>query len=92
MLINTYWYSLLTIFLLINITGFITVAMDKHKARKRHWRIPERTFFLISLVGGAPGVYLGLLLFRHKTRHWYFMLGIPFIFVLQLFLIYFLLQ
>ena len=69
---------------IINIIGFVIVAVDKHKARKRKWRIPEKTFFLICVLGGCPGVYAGLILFSHKTKHWYFMIGIPMIFLLQL--------
>ncbi|MCX7711273.1 MAG: DUF1294 domain-containing protein [Clostridia bacterium] len=71
----------------INIIGFIIVGVDKYKARYRMWRIPERTFFVIGIIGGCPGVYAGLLLFRHKIQKWYFMYGFPFIFFLQLLLI-----
>ena len=72
----------------INIAGFILVAADKRKARKKLWRIPEKVFFILSLLGGCPGVYFALLLFRHKTRHWYFMWGIPLIWVVQLIVLY----
>lgn len=73
----------------INIIGFILAAADKYKARRKLWRIPEKTFFLLAILGGCPGIYSGLLLFRHKTRHLSFMLGIPVIFILQLLGIYF---
>ncbi len=76
------------ILVVINIAGFVTVAVDKHKSRKKLWRIPERLFFLLALLGGCPGVYAGFLLFRHKTRRWYFMLGIPAIFVLQVLVLF----
>ncbi|MDP4094001.1 MAG: DUF1294 domain-containing protein [Bacillota bacterium] len=79
----------LSYLVVLNLTGFITVGVDKRKARKREWRIRERTFFIISLIGGCPGVYSGLLFFRHKTRHWYFMIGIPAIFILQLILLFY---
>ena len=75
---------------LINLAGFAITAFDKQKARKRKWRTPEKTFFLIALLGGAPGVYAAMLLFRHKTRHWYFVLGIPGIFLIQAAIAYFL--
>ena len=91
MFLHINWISITAILFLINLAGLITVSVDKHKARKRRWRIPERTFFLLSLIGASPGVFLGLLLFRHKTRHWNFMLGIPAIFFLQLAVLYFLL-
>lgn len=74
---------IITALILLNVSGFIIVGIDKYKARKRLWRIPEKTFFLLCLFGSCPGVYVGLLCFRHKTRHWYFMWGIPAIFALQ---------
>lgn len=82
---------MIVVFALINILGFVLVALDKYKARKHLWRIPEKSFFLIAIIGGSVGVYISMLLFRHKTRHWYFMLGIPVILALQLILAYFLL-
>lgn len=77
------------VLLLVNMTGLIIVGADKYKARKRLWRIPEKIFFIMSVLGGCPGVYLGLLLFRHKTRHWYFMWGIPAIFAVQAVALYY---
>lgn len=74
----------------INIIGFILVGIDKYKARYKLWRIPERTFFALTLIGGFPGVYTALFIFRHKTRRWYFVFGMPLIFILQLLLIYWL--
>lgn len=81
--------TLVYIFLTINIFAFIFVGIDKYRAKKRIWRIPERAFFWFALIGGCPGVYSGMLVFRHKTRHWYFMYGVPFIFLLQIIIIYF---
>lgn len=72
------------IMIFINLAGFIVVAVDKLKARRKAWRIPERTLFWFALIGGSVGVYAGLLTFRHKTRKWYFMWGIPFIFLIQI--------
>lgn len=83
---------MLVVFLGINLAGMFLAATDKRRARKNRWRIPEKWFFLLSLAGGAPGVYAGLLLFRHKTRHWYFMWGIPGIFVLQSILVFYLIK
>jgi uncharacterized membrane protein YsdA (DUF1294 family) len=83
---------ILLIVLIINIFGFILVAIDKNKARKNQWRISEKTFFIISAFGGGPGVYAGLFVFRHKTRHMSFMAGIPLIIVLQLALLYYFLR
>lgn len=82
-------YIIITVFAIINVVGFILVALDKQKARKKLWRIPEKTFFLIALVGGSIGIYVSMLLFRHKTKHWYFMIGIPAIFAAELIILYF---
>lgn len=70
-------YVVLGFVVLMNIVGFIVMGMDKHKAKKRLWRIPEKMFFWVAALGGAIGVYTGMLFFRHKTKHWYFMIGIP---------------
>ena len=53
------------------------------KAKRKAWRIPEKTFFLVSFLGGSLGSFLGMRVFRHKTKHWYFVIGIPTIFILQ---------
>lgn len=73
----------------INLTGFIVVAADKYRARKRKWRIPEATIFMIAAAGGSIGVYSAMLIYRHKTRHWYFMSGIPLIILIQIVISYF---
>ncbi|MBP1918085.1 DUF1294 domain-containing protein [Youngiibacter multivorans] len=64
-------------FLAINAIGLIVMFWDKRKARRREWRIPENTLFLIAGIGGAFGVLFGMSLARHKTRHLKFQLGIP---------------
>jgi uncharacterized membrane protein YsdA (DUF1294 family) len=69
---------------IMNIAGLFAMGIDKEKAKKRAWRIPERTLFLISLLGGSVGTWLGMYLFRHKTKHWYFVVGMPAILILQL--------
>lgn len=71
--------------LLINAIGFVLMLADKQKARKNRWRIPERTLMLTAALGGSIGSLLGMYLFRHKTRHLKFTLGIPAILVAQLF-------
>lgn len=76
----------LFVLLLVNLAGFTVVGIDKYKARRKAWRIPERVFFWFAIIGGSVGVYSGLLALRHKTRHWYFMIGIPVIFFLELLL------
>lgn len=70
--------------LLINLTAFALMGSDKRRARRRQRRIPERTLFLPVLAGGALGGTAGMLLFRHKTRHWYFRTLFPLLMLLQL--------
>jgi uncharacterized membrane protein YsdA (DUF1294 family) len=56
------------IFLLFNVIAFITIFIDKIKAIKNSWRIPEKTLFIIAFIGGSIGLYLGMETFRHKTK------------------------
>lgn len=75
------------LFLIFNIAGMVVVAVDKSKAIDHRWRIPERVFFTMAVLGACPGIYGGCLLFRHKTKHKSFMWGLPAILVLQAVLI-----
>ena len=70
--------------IVINITGLLLMGIDKRKARKNLWRIPEKTFFIVSLIGGSIGTWAGMYVFRHKTKHWYFVIGMPLILILQI--------
>jgi len=83
---------IIVLLLVLNIFGFILVALDKYKAKNRLWRIPERSFFILSILGGSVGVYFGLFFFNHKTHHWYFMTIIPLIIVAQSISTYYLLN
>lgn len=74
---------LITYLLAVNLAGLLSMAIDKQRARKHRWRIPEKTLFLIAALGGSIGSILGMLLFRHKTRHLSFCLGLPMILALQ---------
>ena len=67
-----------------NLLGLFLMKLDKEKAKKHLWRIPEKMFFLVSLIGGSIGTWAGMYLFRHKTRHWYFVMGMPLILILQI--------
>ena len=83
---------LFTIFLLlINAAAFLLMLVDKYKARKKLWRIPEATLFTAAAMGGSIGCLMGMYAVRHKTRHLHFTLGIPLILVLQLVLVAYLL-
>ena len=75
---------LLVYLLVMNLVGLLVMAVDKHKAKKEAWRIPERRLFLVSLLGGSIGTWAGMYLFHHKTKHWYFVIGMPLILFLQL--------
>ena len=68
----------------VNIVAFIMYGIDKEKARRGAWRVPEKTLFLLPLLGGSVGALLGMLVFRHKTKHWYFVWGIPLILLAQI--------
>ncbi|MEA4920149.1 MAG: DUF1294 domain-containing protein [Clostridiaceae bacterium] len=68
----------------INILSFILCGADKLKAKKGWWRVPERTLFITSALGGSVGMLLGMSLFRHKTKHRSFTIGIPTILAFQL--------
>lgn len=78
---------LIIYFVIINIVGFASMGIDKRKAIKRAWRIPEATLFLFAFLGGSIGSILGMQIFRHKTKHWYFVVGMPLILILQIALI-----
>ena len=67
----------------INLVAFCAMGMDKRRARKKKWRIKERTLFLFVLLGGGLGGTLGMHKFRHKTKHWYFRFGFPAIMLLE---------
>jgi uncharacterized membrane protein YsdA (DUF1294 family) len=77
---------------LANLTGFLFMGLDKHKARKGKWRISEKLFWTFAFVGGSLGIYLGMHYFRHKTKHFRFIYGIPAIMIGQLILVIFLLH
>lgn len=68
----------------INVAAFSLMGVDKYRARKHLWRIPEHTLFAAALLGGSLGAIAGMYLWHHKTRHWYFVLGMPFILIVQI--------
>ena len=68
----------------INAASFVMMGVDKSRARRVRWRIPEKALFAAALAGGSAGAVLGMQTFRHKTRHWYFVIVMPVILILQL--------
>ncbi|RLL47908.1 DUF1294 domain-containing protein [Oceanobacillus piezotolerans] len=75
---------LLPYIITVNIIGFIMMRIDKQKAIKGKFRIPERTFWLLAILGGAIGIYMGMKAFRHKTKHTSFIIGVPVLIVINL--------
>lgn len=78
------WTVLLIYLAVINLLTFIVYGADKRRARKGKWRVPEKTLFLLPLLGGSIGALLGMRVFHHKTKHWYFVWGIPAILLAQI--------
>ncbi len=74
----------------INLLSCIVCLIDKKKAQKNKWRIPEKVLFLLTFLGGGAGMYLTMKTIRHKTKHKRFMIGIPLVVFLQIAVIYFL--
>lgn len=83
---------LLEYLIVVNLIGFALMGIDKYKAKKRAFRIPEATLFIVAVIGGSIGSIIGMYAFRHKTRHWYFVYGMPAILIIQILLIAFLLH
>ena len=69
--------------LVMNLLAFALMGIDKVKAKRGAWRIPEKTLFLVTALFGGLGGTLGMTFFRHKTKHWYFKLGFPALLVIQ---------
>ena len=83
------YHKMLGLYLLfINLVTLALMGADKYRARRNLWRIPEKTLFAAALLGGSAGAWAGMYLFHHKTRHWYFVAGMPAILAVQLFLLY----
>ena len=77
-------YVVLTVFVVMNSAAFVLMGIDKAKAKAGAWRIPEKTLFLVTALFGGLGGTLGMNVFRHKTKHWYFKYGFPALLVIQL--------
>ena len=85
--------NVLIYIVLINLIGFLVMWIDKRKAEKGKWRIPEKTLFIITALGGGIGTILGMYMFRHKTKKMAFVIGFPFITILEIItVVYFILK
>ena len=69
---------------IINFIAFVMFGLDKHYARKKKWRIPEANLLTVAALYGALGAFLGMKLFRHKTKHLKFTFTVPFLLILQI--------
>ena len=76
--------NILFYLLFINIFGFFIMWLDKRKAKKGSWRIPEKTLFIVTALGGGIGTIAGMYTFRHKTQKLNFVIGFPFITILEI--------
>jgi uncharacterized membrane protein YsdA (DUF1294 family) len=61
--------------------------IDKQKAKRGSWRIPENTLFIITAIGGGIGTIAGMYLFRHKTKKWTFKIGLPVLLILDILIV-----
>lgn len=77
--------------IVINLTGFIAMAIDKRRAKKGEWRIKEYTLMMITLLGGGIGTITGMYTFRHKTKKMKFVIGFPIILIIEIFVVIYLL-
>lgn len=75
---------ILVYFVVMNLIGFFLMGLDKKRAKLHRWRIQEKTLFAVSILGGSVGTWAGMYVFRHKTKHWYFVVGMPLILAVQL--------
>ena len=73
--------------LVVNLIGFVLMFVDKKRAQNNQWRIKEATLFLSAAIGGSIGAMLGMKVFRHKTKHLSFLIGMPAIFIVQVALV-----
>lgn len=76
--------NIIIYFVIINILGFLIMYIDKQKAKKGKWRIPEKTLFIITALGGGIGTIAGMYIFRHKTQKIAFVIGFPAITILEI--------
>ena len=76
----------------ISLVSMVLMWMDKQKAIYGSWRIKEKTLFAMAALGGALGIYIGMNIFRHKTKHLRFSIGIPIILIINVVMSYWIVQ
>ena len=74
-----FWYYIFV----VNLLAFCMYGVDKRKAMKNRWRIPETTLLGVAFIGGSIGAWAGMKTFRHKTKHWKFKILVPLFFLMQ---------
>ena len=79
--------TVLALLAVVNAVSFVLMGVDKRRAKRHAWRIPEKTLFLAAGCFGALGGTLGMFFFHHKTKHWYFRIGFPVLLAAQVVLI-----
>ena len=85
---GAFWWIFAGYLVLVNLVAFALMGIDKRRAKREGMRrIPEKTLFLSALLGGSIGAIAGMRTFRHKTRHWYFVWGMPLILIAQIALV-----
>ena len=83
-------HLILLYLIIVNAAAFLLMLADKQKAKRGAWRIPEKTLIGAAAIGGSIGALCGMYLFRHKTKHLKFTLGIPLILAVQIIAVIFL--
>lgn len=78
--------------IIINVIAFILMGIDKRKAIKHKWRVSEKTLWITAIIGGSVGSIIGMRMFSHKTKHRQFTVGMPFILIIQVVALFFLLR
>ena len=82
------WKEIVIYLIVINMLTFCVYGIDKRKAIRKQWRVPERTLLFLAVIGGSIGALAGMQVFRHKTQHLKFKLGVPGILVVQVIILY----
>ena len=77
------WILFVIYLVFMNVIGFCIMGVDKRRAKLKKWRIEEKTLFIIAILGGSIGSLIGMNVFRHKTKHKKFTIGMPLIILLQ---------